>query len=67
MYHDPKQMTNMFTKWLQDNKVNVLQWSSQRPDLNPIENSWAEPKRLAQTRRLTKWLSSVRRNGPKLL
>jgi transposase len=32
-------------KWLKDNKVKVLEWQSQTPDLNSIENMWAELKR----------------------
>lgn len=32
--NDPKQTTNMITKWLQGSKVNVLERPSQRPDLN---------------------------------
>ena len=32
-------------KWFKDNKVNVLEWLSQSPDLSPIEELWPDLKR----------------------
>ena len=37
--HDnPKHKAKVVTEWLYKVKINVLEWSWQSPDLNPIEN-----------------------------
>ena len=45
MDNDHKHTSKVVPKWLNDNKVKILEWPSQSPDLNPFENLLTELKK----------------------
>ena len=51
--NDPKHTSRLVKCWFTENKINVLDWPAQSPDLNPIENLWAHVQKGLRNRTST--------------
>jgi transposase len=52
--NDPKHTSSTAKQFFTKNKINLLDWPSQSPDLNPIEHLWANIERKLGARRCKK-------------
>lgn len=46
--NDPKHTAIATRQWLEIHHIYTLKWPSKSPDVNPIENAWAELERYIQ-------------------
>ncbi len=51
--NDPKYTSKSTSEWLKKNKIKVLEWPNQSPDLNPIEMLRNDLKQSSHVRKLS--------------
>ncbi len=55
--NDTKLTTKSTSEWLTKNKIKVLEWPNQSPDLNPIEMLWHDLKQSIHAPNPPMWLN----------
>lgn len=43
--NDPKHTSKTAKRWFEEKQISVMEWPPQSPDLNPLENLWADVKK----------------------
>lgn len=51
--NDPKHTSRLVKSWFEEQQIPVLGWPAQSPDLNPIENLWADVERSLSSKKAT--------------
>ncbi len=68
--NDPKHTSKSTSEWLKKNKIKVLEWPNQSPDLNPTEMLWHDLKQSIHARKpsnVVELKQFCKKSGPKFL